>query len=50
MVWNLVNLIKLAYVDGVQGMSVLRLLRGFLGWDNFKRGLQVSKILSNFLL
>ena len=23
-----------------QGMAVLRLLRGFLGWDDFRRGLQ----------
>ena len=27
----------------LQGMAVLRLLRGFLGWDEFRRGLQVCK-------
>ena len=29
-------------IDLIQGMAVLRLLRSFLGWDDFKRGLQVS--------
>ena len=24
-----------------QGMAVLRLLRGFLGWDDFQKGLQM---------
>ena len=28
-------------------MSVLRLLRGFLGWNDFQKGLQVSDTLIN---
>ena len=31
-----------------QGMAVLRLLRGFLGWEDFQAGLRVSLSIISF--